>query len=132
MTEKIRPTIICPECGEEWREKAPGSVVCPNPQCGKTFKVDDYGTVIALTTIICPECGEEWRGEAPGSVVCPNPDCRDAFEVDKYGTSIQYTVSINCFSCGDSWEDDAPGTVECPTCGEYFDVNSKGIPAVLT
>lgn len=132
MTKKIRPTIICPECGEEWREKAPGSVQCPNSECHITFKVDDYGMPRVMTTIICPKCGEEWRDEALGSVVCPHPECREAFEVDKYGSPIQYTASIKCFNCGESWEDDAPGTIECPTCGKSFDVNSKGLPAVLT
>ena|SRR5208283_3507047 len=132
MTEKIRPTIICPECGVEWRDEAPGSVQCPNPECRITFKVDDYGTPRLRSTIICPKCGEEWRDEGWESVVCPNPECQEAFEVDKYGMPIQYTVSIKCLNCGESWEDDAPGTVECPTCGKSFDVNSKGLPAVLT
>ena len=132
MTEKIRPTIICPECCVEWRDEAPGSVQCPNPECRITFKVDDYGTPRLRSTIICPKCGEVCRDEGWESVICPNPECQEAFEVDKYGMPIQYTVSIKCLNCGESWEDDAPGTVECPTCGKSFDVNSKGLPAVLT
>ncbi|MGA9111219.1 MAG: DNA-directed RNA polymerase subunit alpha C-terminal domain-containing protein [Smithella sp.] len=116
----------------EWRDEAPGSVQCPNPECRITFKVDDYGTPRLRSTIICPKCGEVCRDEGWESVICPNPECQEAFEVDKYGMPIQYTVSIKCLNCGESWEDDAPGTVECPTCGKSFDVNSKGLPAVLT
>jgi hypothetical protein len=87
MTEKIRPTIICPECGMEWRDEAPGSVQCPNPECRITFKVDDYGTPRLRSTIICPKCGEICRDEGWESVVCPNPECQVEIPMKPAGDS---------------------------------------------
>jgi DNA-directed RNA polymerase subunit RPC12/RpoP len=47
--------IICPHCGAEWEDTAPGHVECP--ECGQGFEVDEDGTPLEADAD-----GEEARG----------------------------------------------------------------------
>ena len=123
MIEKIRPTIICPECGVEWRDEAPGSVKCPNPECQQSFEVDDYGDAIQYTVPIkCPNCDETWQDDAPGIVECPT--CKASFEVDDCGNEIVRSP-ITCPICDRKIYDFASGIVKCFECGHEFEVDKQ-------
>ena len=78
---KKQMTITCPECGTEWRDQAPGSVVCPNLKCQFALEVDKHGDTVQYTSAItCSKCGGEWQDELSGDLECPN--CGHTFKAD--------------------------------------------------